>query len=235
MRPLVLGSPCVCPKQILFLLSKKCLTCRVVFRPSLVLCGQPPSCQGSRVVCHVQPRTPDPGTVTRKRDTDCDSFASFVSPSHLPIVRVCGVFYFISDFSHVSFLAPCEGPMQAPVPHISIRVSSEASRSTKPRRRASGPNILRPALPGPPPRLKKGTLAIPLLICFASHSTQSLYYKRVYFPVTSVNSYLFDMGLVRLLQNFLELLIQCYLVLAAALLSPASCLPAFSLLFRVVQ
>lgn len=105
MRPLVLGSPCVCPKQILFLLSKKCLTCRVVFRPSLVLCGQPPSCQGSRVVCHVQPRTLDPGTVTRKRDTDCDSFASFVSPSHLPIVRVCGVFYFISDFSHVSFLA----------------------------------------------------------------------------------------------------------------------------------
>lgn len=42
------------------------------------------------------------------------------------------------------------------------------------------------------------------------------------------------MGLGRLLQNFLQLLIQCYLVLAATHSLPPS-LPAFPLLFRVVQ
>lgn len=203
--------------------------------------ASPPAARalGLSVMCSREHWTPAQLHVKETRIVTVLPHLSHPPTSQLLGSVVCSILFLISLMSvfwpTCVAAEACEGPMQAPVPHISIRVSSEASRSTKPRRRASGPNILRPALPGPPPRLKKGTLAIPLLICFASHSTQSLYYKRVYFPVTSVNSYLFDMGLVRLLQNFLELLIQCYLVLAAAPLSPASCLPAFSLLFRVVQ
>lgn len=55
-----------------------------------------------------------------------------------------------------------------------------------------GPNMVRPALPVcllPPPG-DKVPLLKPLLIFFASHSTQSVYDKDVYFAVTIVNSHI---------------------------------------------
>lgn len=146
-----------------------------------------PSCQDSRAVGRVQPRTLDPGTVTCKRDTDCNSFASFVSvstpthPSNHHCVRGCGVFCFVSGFSLVSVFWPRwvaaeagEGPTQAPVPCI----YQGTLRGLQEHQAPLWPQHGETCSSSPHPRIiKKGTLARPssALFCFPFNPKVLLY------------------------------------------------------------
>lgn len=148
----------VCPTQILIVSQVPYLPCGLPGFTCTVWLA--PSGQGSRAGCQVQPRTLDPSTVTWRRDTDCEfsphSSRSPPPPTHHCVV-VCGVFSVLFLASPLCQFPGPPGWLQKPVrayrrhlSPVSIKGSSEASRSSQ-SPCGSGPNLVRPALPVPPP------------------------------------------------------------------------------------
>lgn len=201
---------------------------------SLVLRGQPPAAR-ARWLLVTSSQRHHTSVQLHIKGTRIVTVSPHFFQTPLPSIRVCGVFcfWFLPCVSSLlAQLGGCGRQWGGPTTSIPIKGSPEfpAPSSKTP----VWPHIASPASPlfSPPPDF------------FKRHAYHNLFWSillpiqpKVYmikeFTFTSQSQVLTHTCLT-VAERF-ELLIQCYLVLVAATLSPAPCLSTFFSLFRVVQ